>query len=528
MPIRELPSHLINQIAAGEVVERPASVAKELVENALDAGARAISVDIVGGGEKLIRVRDDGAGIPCDELTLALCRHATSKIQDLDDLEAVVSLGFRGEALPSIASVSRLVLRSKTADQDRAFGVEVNNGVLADPVPVAHPQGTTVEVHDLFHNTPARRKFLRTDRTEYSHIDKWLRRLALARPDVAFRVTHNQRSVLDLKPAMDEAGERRRLAQLCGEAFAEQALRVSREVDGLALAGWIGLPTFNRSQPDLQYWFVNGRSIADKTLSHAAFATPIATCCSTAVTRRTCSRSNVWTRPASMRTPTQRKLEVRFRDGRRVHGVVAQTIEHALADTRPGGVDVARIEPRLRDVTAAAAGRLPLPEARTASSGQVREALASYQAFARPLEAATQPAADVAPGQVPPLGYALGQLAGIYILAENADGLIVVDMHAAHERIHVREAQALTSPSATSCVSRCSCPTRICRSPSARQTLAEEHAGNVLASHWLSRSIATGPTALVVLREMPGAAAAGRSGVSWCGTCSSTYLVVAG
>ena len=496
MPIRELPSHLINQIAAGEVVERPASVAKELVENALDAGARAISVDIVGGGEKLIRVRDDGAGIPRDELTLALCRHATSKIQDLDDLEAVVSLGFRGEALPSIASVSRLVLRSKSADQDRAFGVEVNNGVLADPVPVAHPQGTTVEVHDLFHNTPARRKFLRTERTEYSHIDKWLRRLALARPDVAFRVTHNQRSVLDLKPAMDEAGERRRLAQLCGDAFAEQALRVSREVDGLALAGWIGLPTFNRSQPDLQFWFVNGRSIGDKTLAHAV---------------RHAYRDVLFhgrypayvlylsMDPAGVDANAHpAKHEVRFRDGRRVHGVVAQTIEHALAETRPGGVDVARIEPRLRDVTAAAAGRLPLPEARPASSGQVREALASYQAFARPLEAATQPAADVEPGQVPPLGYALGQLAGIYILAENADGLIVVDMHAAHERIlyeklkrdfdgrHIVR-QPLLVPEALSVSER-------------EADLAEQNQ-DVLASLGLVLD-RNGPAA-VVLREMP-------------------------
>ncbi len=429
MPIRELPSHLINQIAAGEVVERPASVAKELVENALDAGAQAISVDIAGGGEKLIRIRDDGAGIPRDEMTLALCRHATSKIQDLDDLEAVVSLGFRGEALPSIGSVSRLVLRSKTADQDRGYSVEVNNGVVAEPVPVAHPQGTTVEVHDLFHNTPARRKFLRTERTEYAHIDKWLRRLALARPDVAFRVTHNQRSVLDLMPAIDEAGERRRLAQLCGAAFAEQALRVSREIDGLALTGWIGLPTFNRSQPDMQFWFVNGRSIGDKTLAHAV---------------RHAYRDVLFhgrypayvlylsMDPAGVDANAHpAKHEVRFRDGRRIHGVVAQTVEQALAETRPGGVDVARIEPRLRDVTAAAAGRLPFSEARPVSPSQVRESLAGYQALVRPTEAAVEPE----PGQAPPLGYALAQLAGIYILAENADGLIVVDMHAAHERI---------------------------------------------------------------------------------------------
>ena len=189
MPIRQLPGHLINQIAAGEVVERPASVVKELVENSLDAGARAISVDIVNGGQKLIRIRDDGAGIDREELELALSRHATSKIQSLDDLEAVVSLGFRGEALPSIASVSRLELTSRNADSDTAWRVAADNGRISEAVPAPHPHGTTVEVHDLFYNTPARRKFLRTERTEFGHIDRWLRRLALARPDVAFTVT---------------------------------------------------------------------------------------------------------------------------------------------------------------------------------------------------------------------------------------------------------------------------------------------------------------------------------------------------
>ena len=269
MPIQQLPSHLVNQIAAGEVVERPASVVKELVENSLDAGAQSVQVDIVAGGQKLIRIRDDGKGIPRDELELALSRHATSKISSLDDLEAVASLGFRGEALPSIASVARLTLCSRSAEDDKAWQVETDGGSISKPAPAAHPQGTTVEVHDLFYNTPARRRFLRTERTEFGHIEKWMRRLALSRPEIAFTLTHNQRTTFKLPPSRDDESRRQRIANICGETFAEQCVYVEREVEGIALSGWIGLPTFNRSQPDLQYWFVNGRSISDKTLAHA-------------------------------------------------------------------------------------------------------------------------------------------------------------------------------------------------------------------------------------------------------------------
>ncbi len=437
MPIAKLPSHLVNQIAAGEVVERPASVVKELVENSLDAGARKIEVDVVAGGSKLIRIRDDGAGIPRDELALALSRHATSKISSLDDLEAVASLGFRGEALPSIASVARLVLTSRADGDETAWQVEADNGALSDPRPAAHGRGTTVEVHDLFYNTPARRKFLRTERTEFGHIDKWLKRLALSRPDASIRLTHNRRTVLDL-PAANSAPDRlRRVARICGDAFAEQSLYVEREVDDIAMSGYIGLPTFNRSQPDMQFWFVNGRSINDKTLSHAA---------------RHAYRDVLFhgrfpayvlqlsMDPALVDANAHpAKHEVRFRDGRRLHGIVAQALEEALTETRPAGAAPTPV-PAARE-RIFSQGRMPLGAGRPSSpaSAGVREALAAYDSFRQAAADAgvpePAPAQASEAGDVPPLGYAVAQLAGVYILAENAEGLVVVDMHAAHERI---------------------------------------------------------------------------------------------
>ncbi len=426
MPIQQLPSHLVNQIAAGEVVERPASVVKELVENSLDAGAQAVQIDIQAGGQKLIRIRDDGKGIARDELELALARHATSKISSLDDLEAIASLGFRGEALPSIASVSRLTICSRTPDADTAWRVEADGGKVSKPAPAAHPQGTTVEVHDLFYNTPARRRFLRTERTEFGHIEKWLRRLALSRPEIAFTLTHNQRTVMQLPAAKDRDAQRTRIGKTCGDAFAEQCVHVEREVEGIALSGWIGLPTYNRSQPDMQYWFVNGRSVSDRTLAHAA---------------RHAYRDVLFhgRYPAYVLAITMdpkgvdanahpAKHEVRFRDGRRVHGVVAQSIEFALRDTRPGGHEVTPI-PMTRD-RVFDQGSMPLPHAPSPSA--VSETLATYRAMA------TAPSLADLPDQateVPPLGFAIAQLAGVYILAENRDGLVVVDMHAAHERI---------------------------------------------------------------------------------------------
>jgi DNA mismatch repair protein MutL len=432
MPIRQLPGHLINQIAAGEVVERPASVVKELIENSLDAGAHAITVDIMAGGQKLMRIRDDGCGIPRDEMPLALARHATSKITSLDDLQAVASLGFRGEALPSIASVSHLVLRSR--HDDSAWQIEADNGVLSDLVPAQHPIGTTVEVHDLFYNTPARKKFLRTERTEFNHVDKWIRRLALARPDVAFTVTHNRRAILNLNAASNDDERLARIGRICGEAFASQAIHIDRESDTVALSGWIGLPTFNRSQADMQHWFVNGRSISDKTLAHAA---------------RHAYRDvlfhgrypayvlHLTMDPATVDANAHpAKHEVRFRDGRSVHGIVSQAIEYALRETRPGGHELTPVPATVIGSNVFRQSSMSLASSGgTASS--VAESLRGYQTLTS-TRSAGLPMTDRAlpqDGDAPPLGFAIAQLAGIYVLAENSDGLVVIDMHAAHERI---------------------------------------------------------------------------------------------
>lgn len=420
MTIRKLPSHLVNQIAAGEVVERPASVVKELIENSLDAGSRAISIEIMGAGKKLIRVRDDGAGIPKGDLPLAVQRHATSKIESLTDLESVVSLGFRGEALPSIASVARMKLIS--GRDGSAWELEIENGSDTGIAPSAHPTGTTVEIYDLFYNTPARRKFLRTDRTEFTHIDKWVRRLALARPEVAFKMAHNGRTILNLKPAVDVEAQLARVGHICGEVFSSQALYLERDVETMTLSGWVGLPTFNRSQADMQFWFVNGRSIGDKTLSHAV---------------RQAYRDVLFhgrfpayvlylsLDPAKVDTNAHpAKHEVRFRDGRTIHGFVSQAIEHVLSDTRPGGQDTSLTPTASSSTSFFSQSSMGLGiRQRVASS--VPETLEAYQKLS------TASATDA----IPPLGFAIAQISGIYILAENNDGLVIVDMHAAHERI---------------------------------------------------------------------------------------------
>ncbi len=337
MSIRRLPPELVNQIAAGEIIERPASVLKELLENALDAGADAIQVDIEAGGLKLIRVRDDGHGMSPEDLQLAIQSHATSKISALDDLEHIATLGFRGEALPSIASVADLRITSRTPDAAHGFCLQAAEG--SEPAPAPHPPGTTIEVRDLFHSVPARRKFLRTERTELRHIQELLRRVALGRPEVAFRLTHNGRELMHL-PALSPAEASRRVTELMGEAFTAAALQIDTEAAGLRLAGWIGLPTASRGQPDLQYVYLNGRMIRDRLVTQAlrrAYADVLFK------DRFPAYLLHLQMDPALVDVnvhPT--KHEVRFRDGRLVFDFIQRQVAQALAQ---GGASATASEP---------------------------------------------------------------------------------------------------------------------------------------------------------------------------------------
>ncbi|PPJ44242.1 MULTISPECIES: DNA mismatch repair endonuclease MutL [unclassified Pseudoxanthomonas] len=443
MPIRQLPDTLINQIAAGEVVERPASVVKELVENALDAGARRVDIDLEEGGVRLIRIRDDGGGIAPEELPLAVSRHATSKIASLDDLEAVATLGFRGEALPSIASVSRFSLTSRREQDAHGASLQVDGGKLGEVSPKPHAVGTTVEVRELFYNVPARRKFLRAERTEMSHIEEWLRSLALARPDIELRVSHNGRPSRRYKA--DELESLARLDETLGEEFARSALRVDHAAAGLRLHGWIAQPSYSRASADQQYVYVNGRSVRDRNIAHGvkmAYQDVLFHGRQPAYVlflELDPTRVDVNVHPA--------KHEVRFRDTRLVHDFVYRTLHEALAETRAGVVPQDAVA---SSFAARPAGSIPsawMPTQQSPLGLSVAEAPAAYAALyapaidASPGATANYPAPTMPvmpandPDGVPPLGFAIAQLHGIYILAENADGLIVVDMHAAHERI---------------------------------------------------------------------------------------------
>jgi DNA mismatch repair protein MutL len=451
VPIRQLPDTLINQIAAGEVVERPASVVKELVENALDAGAGRIDIDLEEGGVRLIRIRDDGGGMPAAELPLAVQRHATSKIASLDDLEGVATLGFRGEALPSIASVSRFSLTSRCEDAPHGVRLEVDGGRVGELSPHPHPRGTTVEVRELFFNVPARRKFLRAERTELGHIEEWLRQLALARPDVELRVSHNGR------PSRRWKGEGSlltdlRLNEALGEEFARNALAVDHAAAGLRLHGWIARPAYNRASADQQYLYVNGRAIRDRSVAHAvkqAYADVLFHGRQPAYVlflELDPRRVDVNVHPA--------KHEVRFRDARLIHDFVFRTLHEALAETRAGvtapGHDAERMLVAMRpgaprSVAPAPWSAMQAPQAPLAL--QIAETRVAYAA----LYGSTEPDAGAFQSRtlpesvqptLPPLGYAIAQLHGIYILAECSDGLIVVDMHAAHERIGYEKLKA--------------------------------------------------------------------------------------
>ena len=458
--IRQLPQELVNQIAAGEVIERPASVVKELVENSLDAGARRIEVDIEDGGARLIRVRDDGSGIAAEELPLAVAPHATSKIASLEDLERVRTLGFRGEALPSIASVSRFALVSRTRAAEAAARIEIEGGKLSPTRPAQHPTGTTIEVRDLFHNVPARRKFLRAERTEFGHIDELIKSLALARPDIEFRLTHNGKPSRLLRPADSEAALTARLAEVLGEEFPAQSLVIDHAAAGLRLHGWVGLPTASRSQADQQYFHVNGRLVRDRVVTHAvrqAYADVLFH------GRHPAYVLFLELDPAIVDVNVHpAKSEVRFRESRLVHDFLYRTLNDALAQTRAGsvgvraqgsGFDQSRPYESNIDAGSGAAARFVAAGSIAQSSLGlgVREPQVDYLAMlagdaekrrivdfaqiATPPSAANMATLPDENGGVPPLGYALAQLAGIYVLAENANGLILVDMHAAHERI---------------------------------------------------------------------------------------------
>ncbi|MDT0634069.1 DNA mismatch repair endonuclease MutL [Spectribacter hydrogenoxidans] len=438
MSIRVLPPQLISQIAAGEVVERPASVVKELLENSLDAGAGHIRVDLECGGLRLIRIRDDGRGMGREELPLALARHATSKIASLDELERVASLGFRGEALPSIASVSDLILTSRPHDADEAFSAVGVGDDDPPPVrPASHPPGTTVEVRDLFARVPARRKFLRTEATEFRHAHQVVRRIAASRFDVAFTLRHNGKTVLELAPATAAAEREDRVARLFGQDFLAHAVALSETAAGMQLTGWIATPGFSRSRADLQYSYVNQRLIQDRLFNHAVRASYQDVLHNQ---RFPAYLLYLSMDPAGVDVNAHpAKAEVRFRASRQVHDFVHQSLKQALR--AQGGHDQAHHVPLPTSFDPAPA---PRHEAGTAGSSPIRqrglglgEAAATY-AFQQPASTPATAVAAAPPDEAPAtprLGYALAQLRGIYILAENAQGLVLVDMHAGHERV---------------------------------------------------------------------------------------------
>jgi len=425
--IRVLPDHLVNQIAAGEVVERPAAALKELLENSLDAGASNITVHLAGGGTQLIKVSDDGTGITRDELALALSRHATSKIASLDDLEKVGSLGFRGEALASIASVSNLTLVSRTDGDKHAWSIAAEGAHIDVPEPASSTQGTTVEVRDLYFNTPARRKFLKTEATEYAHCLEAFRRIALSRCEAGFTLQHNGRVQQHLKPqSLDE-----RISALQGDEFTVASSSVDERAASLHLYGRISMPAHSRASRDAQYFYVNGRYVRDKLLAHAvrqAYQDVLHH------DRHPAFVLFLELDPALVDVnvhPT--KTEVRFRDARAIHQFVFHVLHKALAG-RAGDAPQTLAAPGVTGTAPQffqyrSQGAMPLAAAQAPA---FYEALFGTRGASFASPAALLAAEDT---EAPPLGYALAQLGGIYILAENQHGLVIIDMHAAHERI---------------------------------------------------------------------------------------------
>lgn len=472
--IQKLNSLLANQIAAGEVIERPSSVVKELIENSLDAGATEIDIDIEQGGMRLMRIRDNGSGIHRDDLLLAVSRHATSKIQHVDDLEKIRTLGFRGEALASICSVSRFTLGSA---QENGNGWQIYiEGINENPEisPVAHPLGTTIEIRDLFFNTPARRKFLRSEKTEFDHIDEVVKRIALSSFPISITLTHNKRLIRQYRKAEQDKERTARLTALCGSPFVEHAIKIEAQGSNLKLWGWVGLPTFSRSQADLQYFYVNGRVVRDKLLNHAV---------------RNAYRDVLYhdRYPAFVLfleiAPQQvdvnvhpTKHEVRFRESRFVYDFIRHSIHDALSNICPGQEKHAPTHMRVPESKAPSANKSLGSFNSPVSPQKVQEQMTLYKALheEKPLTVmlgsewqeetqspSTSPSASLAVTKAQPtqnasfpviekssaaekqhqhdhhdsLGYAIAQFRDIYILAENSEGLIIVDMHAAHERI---------------------------------------------------------------------------------------------
>jgi len=459
--IRQLPNQLVNQIAAGEIVERPASILKELLENSLDAGAKQIIVELEHGGLRRISVRDDGHGIRQDCLPLAMGRHATSKIQNQKDLVNVMTMGFRGEALPSMGSVSRMTITSRALGSEQAWKLVCeSNEDLPASVPAAHPQGTSIEICDLFYNTPARRKFLRTEKTEYKHLDRRFLEQALAWPDVSFRLFHNGRAVHSLEAAEDEAGRNKRVADVLGKDFIENCLFIDQQIGDLRVHGWFSQPAYSRSQRDQQFFYVNQRYVRDKLLMHA-------------VTQAYRDVLHHQRQPAFVLfldlPPNQvdvnvhpGKHEVRFREDRQIHGFISQSLKKMLTETRPGVMPANELNAGL---TQDRYTSVPTPDSPPAKSGTFQFAQRRFDSTTTPNSVQEQmpgleklySGADTADSSLMraghgqsasedqqendhplsefPLGFALAQLQGIYILAENERGLVIVDMHAAHERI---------------------------------------------------------------------------------------------
>lgn len=465
MRIKKLPPKLVNQIAAGEVIERPSSVVKELLENSIDAGSTRVEIDIEQGGVKLIRIRDNGCGMSQSELPLALDRHATSKIASLDDLESVRTMGFRGEALPSIASVSQLTVTSKGEDEEQAWAIKADGSEqLPDISPASHPQGTTIEIRDLFFNVPARRKFMKTERTEFNHIDTLVKRIALSTPHLGITLRNNGKVVSQLRAADRREEMEKRVASLCGPAFMEQCLYVDHEAAGLKLRGWVGLPTFSRSQADLQYFFVNGRIVRDKLVTHA-------------VKQGYQDVMYHGRHPAYVLhldiDPTlvdvnahPTKYEVRFRESRMVHSFLYSTLNKLLADTKAGSNEAgAARNAELHQLGQSTSDSLSTfameggpaagvmqqsPMGLQNGGAAVSEAVAAYSGLYQgsflssndrgkyqgsSAQMAQVNAAAQAQGHDHPLGYALAQLHGLYVIAQNQQGMIIVDTHAAHERV---------------------------------------------------------------------------------------------